>query len=543
MAVGDSLKPVGETLMDMFNNFTGKTMKTMTKNMSMMNKSLSETKDEIEKTNELIEQDTLKVVEAIEGLSGKTLAQSLNLQGSLDQLVGSMVRMGGLSDEQSYLLEELKNSNLEAATQNKQDWENMVAAIELLSSSGINNDEMIENLRRLDSSLRDEKILRAIMGIGDGLEEERLKDQRDDARGGKTAPSMIPEKEEEGGFLDNILTGLTSGLFAGGLKGFGGKIFGLVKKIGPWLVAISAAFDFFQGFTNAAEIVGKKAEDLDMFDKVTAGLANVISGLTFGLVEAKDVYKFFSENMKEAFSTAIGYVMEILTLGFVSRDDAKNIAGEMYDSYIGSLRNYVNDFIGNFGKRAKELWESLKDVLGSLPSAINETLMWFKDLVVDIFSIRSFKDAVDIIDKISDGFMSLFSPDGFLGKIFDFITKLLDFVTGGLSGVAVKGIGQLGDLINSSAMEALGGMKDFIFGDKPTVKTQVQSARKVENSSSSQAIIASKKRFEESMANQPTKLPNIVVNAPPAPAPQDQPSRRRNLGNIGLTTVNSGAFD
>jgi hypothetical protein len=543
MAIEDSLKPVGETLMDMFNNFTGKTMKAMTKNMTIMNKNLMDARDEIEKTNELIEQDTLKVVEAIEGLSGKTLAQSLNLQGSLDQLVGSMVRMGGLSDEQSYLLEELKNSNIEAATQNKQDWENMVAAIELLSSSGINNDEMMENLRRLDGSLRDEKILRAIMGIGDGLEEERLKNDRDDARGGKTAPSMIPEKEEEGGFLDNIGTLLTGGLLSGGLKGIGGKLFGLVKKIGPWLIAISAAFDFFQGFTNAADIVGKKAEDLDMFDKVTAGLANVISGLTFGLVEAKDVYKFFSENMKEAFSTAIGYVVEILTLGFVSRDDAKKIAGEMYDDIVGGLRNFVNDFVGNFGKRAMQAWASLKDVLGSLPSAINATILWFKDLVVDIFSIRSFDDAVKVIDDIGKGFMSLFSPDGFLGKVLTFITTLLDFITGGASGEIFKKMADLGDKINNSVIGAIGDAADFVFGDKPAVKTQIQSARKVENSSSSQAIIASKKRFEESMVNQPTKLPNIVVNAPPASAPQDQPSRRRNLGNIGLTTVNSGAFD
>lgn len=543
MAIQDSLKPVGETLMDMFNSFTGKTMKTVNKSISIMNKSLAETRDEIEKTNELIEQDTLKVVEAIEGLSGKTLAQSLNLQGSLDQLVGSMVRMGGLSDEQSYLLEELKNSNLEAATQNKQDWENMVAAIELLSGSGINNDEMMENLRRLDGSLRDEKILRAIMGIGDGLDEDRLKAQQDEARGGRTAPSEIKDKEEEGGFLDNIGTLLTGGLLSGGLKGIGGKLFGLVKKIGPWLIAISAAFDFFQGFTNAADIVGKKSEDLDMFDKVTAGLANVISGLTFGLVEAKDVYKFFSENMKEAFSTAIGYVVEILTLGFVGRDDAKNIAGEMYDDIVGGLRDFVNNFAGNFGKRAMQAWESLKDVLGSLPSAINATILWFKDLVVDIFSIRSFDDAVNVIDEIGKGFMSLFSPDGFLGKVLTFITTLLDFITGGASGEIFKKMADLGDKINNSVIGAIGDAADFIFGDKPAVKTQIQSARKLENSPSSQALAASKKRFEDSMVNQPSQLPKIVVNAPPASPPQEQPSRRRNLGNIGLNVSNSGAFD
>ena len=79
--------------------------------------------------------------------------------------------------------------------------------------------------------------------------------------------------------------GLKAGLRAGA---------GALKAI-PGLGAIAtvgmAAFDAYSGWKNAASITGKKEKDLTWKDRTAAAGASVLSGLTFGLVSSKTMYK------------------------------------------------------------------------------------------------------------------------------------------------------------------------------------------------------------------------------------------------------------
>ena len=70
-----------------------------------------------------------------------------------------------------------------------------------------------------------------------------------------------------------------------------GKLLGKgLKILGPIAVAGMALFDFAKGVENAAEITGKPMESLSTLEKAGAGLAGVIEGITFGLIDAKDAY-------------------------------------------------------------------------------------------------------------------------------------------------------------------------------------------------------------------------------------------------------------
>lgn len=540
--VTDSLRPAGKSLMEMFDTFTGrKNVKLMFTSLKEMNKNMKTMAEGVEKTNELVEQDTLQVVEAIKGLGVTSAMENMQVQGGIDQLVASMTRMGVLSENQLYFLEEIQNTDLKNALTTKAGYEDLLVAVDFLKQVSVGaSEEVIANLKSLDTSLHDEKLLRAVQGIGDGLEEDRLNAQNDEQRGDPNAPK---EEEEGGGFFDTILKSLG---MAGGVAGIGKLAMGLVKKLGPWMIALNAIWDFTQGFINAADIVGKDAKDLDMFDKVMAGLSNVIAGLTFGLVDAKTVYKFFSENLKTAFQDIVGWLIEFVSFGFINGDDAKDIAGEAYDYIVNGLRDYINNFAENYTKTFKETWEGFKDVVGALPRKLNEMVMWLYDVVTDIFSIRSFDDAVSVMNKVKDGFLSLFSEDGYLGKVMSFVENLLELVTSGISGVAVKGLGMLKDVAVEGAGAAWQSVKNTFGGDDQKVSTKIQPqyVRRMDMAPTSQALEVSKKRYEESMKfSEGFKPQPIIVNTPAPQLPPSQPSQRRRLNNMGLDIGNGGTFD
>ena len=63
-----------------------------------------------------------------------------------------------------------------------------------------------------------------------------------------------------------------------------------------------AAIDAYDGWNNAGTILGKKKADLTVVDKIAGAAAQVVSGLTFGIVSAKAIADFFlkeAPNMKK----------------------------------------------------------------------------------------------------------------------------------------------------------------------------------------------------------------------------------------------------
>jgi hypothetical protein len=90
--------------------------------------------------------------------------------------------------------------------------------------------------------------------------------------------------------------GMFGGMFRGlgkGLK-FIGPLFKGLKVAGKLLAKLAipltlaiGAFDFFNGFFNASSITGIQEDMLTTTDKVKAGLAKALEGLTFGLISAE----------------------------------------------------------------------------------------------------------------------------------------------------------------------------------------------------------------------------------------------------------------
>lgn len=92
------------------------------------------------------------------------------------------------------------------------------------------------------------------------------------------------------------LLGKAGGKFAGKLAGkmalrAGAGALKAIPGLGLAVTAGMAAFDAVDGWKNAASITGKKDKDLTWKDKTAAAGASVLSGLTFGLVDSKTMYK------------------------------------------------------------------------------------------------------------------------------------------------------------------------------------------------------------------------------------------------------------
>ncbi len=77
-------------------------------------------------------------------------------------------------------------------------------------------------------------------------------------------------------------------MISGGLGG--GKMTrglgGMAKTLGPIAVMTAQAFAWKEGWSNAAEIMGRSADAIGPLERIAAGASNAVSQLTFGLVDA-----------------------------------------------------------------------------------------------------------------------------------------------------------------------------------------------------------------------------------------------------------------
>lgn len=523
-----SLRPVGRTLQDMFETFTGKTSIKMMDTLKGMTDYLKDLTGDIEENNELVEQNTNQVVEAIKGLSANTARENVNLQGGVDQLIASFNRMGVLSENQLYFLEEIQNSNLEEVTQNKSAYEDLLVAVDFLRQESANaSDEVIANLKSLDEALHDERILRTLRDIGSGLEDDRLRDSMNESRGGNSSIDELEDDNKSNGLFDSIFNFLGMG---GSIKGLISKGVGIVKRIGPWMIAISAIWDFVDGFINAGEIVGKAADSLTFFDRVLAGISEIIAGFTFGLLSTKKVFSFLTETVPEAFNTMVGWFQDGV------------------DAIAEPIISFMNSYSNIFGNDLINIVTNYFDILRNFPTSVVNFVKGIADLVEELVSIRSFDDFIGFIGKIKDSFAQLFSPDSMLYKVIQMVNDVLNFATGGLSGLLSDKILDAGSGIAGMASKGFSALKETFFGDdsdqKVSTKIQHTNAMRTDMAPTSQAIDISKKRFEESLAqNEKDKTQPIIVHTPAPIIPQAQPTQRRRLDNMGLSLGNNGAFD
>ena len=218
------------------------------------------------------------------------------------------------------------------------------------------------------------------------------------------------------------------------LKGAGSKVLGglgkvgvkgLVKAIpGVGLIATAgmAAVDAFKGFQNAGEIFNKKVgESVSMGEKLAAGAASAVSGLTFGLLDTKktamafknagtatkeffsnmgsgivnvsegifDFVKNAGKNIKEglsnAFTKVIDKAKELFTKGV---DFIKGIFSPIIDFFLNMFKTPINALIG---------------ALNSVISGINSALTLEIPDWVPVYGGSTFSPGLPTVPLLAEG--------------------------------------------------------------------------------------------------------------------------------------------
>ena len=234
----------------------------------------------------------------------------------------------------------------------------------------------------------------------------------------------------------------SKGLVKGGLKALGSAA-KFIPGLGEAVAIGMMAFDAVDGWNNAAKILGKKEADIKTMDKVKAAGASVLSGLTFGIIDA------------ETFAKWMGKIADWAEeAGAFIWDKIKMLAGMWWDAvkWVGGVYKKIGIWIwdkikmmgnmywdgikwvaGIYKKAALFIWDSIK----SFGAALWDGNKWVGEKFVDTVSFvwdmyKSFYGAIWdgikwVADKLIKGFKVAFSF--FKGIAKKIVTSAIDAVT------------------------------------------------------------------------------------------------------------------
>lgn len=372
------------------------------------------------------------------------------------------------------------------------------------------------------------------------------------------------------------IAGKAAGAGAGLLRGAGGLLKGgarVLGKIALPLAAIISIFDFAEGFSNAAEIAGlKPGEVADLTTKFQAGVSSVLSGLTFGLVESKDIFEGIDEGMDFLFG----------------KDGVLVLSNESIDAIITGVGGSV-DFVMNKLKGGMDFLFGEEGILPKVGRAL-----------VDILALTPIGLVINNFDKIKDGFMSLFGEDGLIAKfgafLIDLPAKVLEGVTeiftnpasivekvsSGFASISAFMFDPSDGLFSPSAMlkrlksVAKSILPDFLvtkfFGEDTaeeaaqaeaeakasqvitgavaqpqapvqTVKAELVAVPVQEDSNAKNLAIeqAKEDRVLREKAAEVRPIPPLIVPSPDAAKPNNQtPTRKTSIDDVTLAVMNAG---
>ncbi len=320
------------------------------------------------------------------------------------------------------------------------------------------NDTLIEN----DKDLRKR----------DKDRDKVIKKSRSSSDSGFSIFDMLPGRKGKGGFLRKILGKAKVGRFAGkaggliskvggvlGLGGIGaaisrggsavakgggmlargsgflakggikmaGRLAGKLPIIGALVTAGMAVWDFADGMDMAAQLTGKAEKDLTGLEKIQAGTANALSGLTFGLLSTETAFKgvqtvsdFFEgriNNMTGAFDNlvkltgksaenitamdkaqaAFSSVVSAITFGIV---DSKIVFEEL-EKVTTSLSKNFDKVKGSIGRK----FDKITQAFAGRVNKVGDILERFGDKINRRLAKIAGKDVNDMTteDKIKAG--------------------------------------------------------------------------------------------------------------------------------------------
>jgi hypothetical protein len=272
-------------------------------------------------------------------------------------------------------------------------------------------------------------------------------------------------------------------LLKGGLR-LGANALKAVPGLGILATAGMAIWDGIDGWNKAAEISGKKEEDLTTTDKVMASTASVLSGLTFGLVDAQTMFKGVEwlkdnsifgtlEKLDDTASQLTGKAKEDLTFmdktksfmadtaskwtfGLISTesafgviDSATNFISEGVSSAVDNIKSFganiwsgvegACEFIADPIGKGKDLlasgWNAVQNIGAGVTEKVSGFVSGITGFLSDVGAFFGFgtkktpEEKAQIADKIKE-FVVKFSPKNIVKNIKRRISEALSWLPG-----------------------------------------------------------------------------------------------------------------
>ena len=207
----------------------------------------------------------------------------------------------------------------------------------------------------------------------------------------------------------------------------------LVPFLGEIIMGVFAIFDFKSGWKNASKIMGKDKNKLTFWDKMKAGLAEVVSGLLFGLMPTKWVVKLGGWLYEKVF-TPIGHWIKKAWNGLKAFFTWKHIGhmllkvkGVVWTMETGvkayEIYTKIKDWII---EKISALWTSTKstisDVVGSVIDYVKEkSIELFKYITTTDWSEKLKSVCASIWQLIKDGFLYIVDlPNMIFDNVMEF---------------------------------------------------------------------------------------------------------------------------
>jgi hypothetical protein len=365
---------------------------------------------------------------------------------------------------------------------------------------------------------------------------------------------------------------------AGKLLGATGKILGKgLKILGPVGLALGGFIEFGSGVQNAAEIVGKSKDELSTLEKAGAGLAGVVEGITFGLIDAKTAYsgieaigstiggigKDIFSMMPDSVQKGLGTVADAM---FDTETGIFGFAGKTMSGVMNSLEqgNFVEAgsqlLIGGLGsifgpegfmaRSASNTFEAVKGMAGilfdQLPASFQEPIMGVVDYVSGVWDglVNTMTGVIDSIVESIKGVIGE-KASGLLGKAAGFFgfggdddKKASEVVASKPAKVSNADTTVVSNLINPVEQNK---SMELAPRDRMSSSVAPQRNRGVAAEVDTKDTVAlSKMRMEESK-QAPQSNPQPIVIQQPQSSPKKSISRETSINDTELALM-SGTF-
>jgi hypothetical protein len=361
---------------------------------------------------------------------------------------------------------------------------------------------------------------------------------------GKVIGNVFGKLGAIGGGIGKVLAGVGSklGLFGEGIA----KVFPFLGRLGSAFkfgfqvlgkvffyvqLVIDAIFGAYKGFQKLGNIKGL----------IMGAIAQIISGLTFGLLDFQSIFDFFNTTMGGVFDGIAGVFEPIV-----------EFFGKVYDKLADAFSRVMAVFQGEgsiFSKIFKVIQIGITTTVKSIVAFVEAAIKTvFNAVVVLPFKIGNFigEMLVKLAELTYDAFMSLWdwiSSGEILADVANFGTwlydELIDFFAGIINAIA-DGLGEI-PIVGGYIKEALGGGAGGN-GLQVAVEKSAEVVKEAQQSTSTMAATTTSPAKATDFSNT-SPTPIVTPSGKVQFAPMAAPSYNANTVNNATTTTSTAKMN